>query len=108
MRILHRALNKDDVSYNTVQTALGYQCTISLPSLPGEWGGFAWAGEVANKKKEAEENAAKHALEALRADPGMLAALETPAIKKPNPGKFGGGKFGGGGKGKWSGGSYGF
>lgn len=98
MRIVHKALNKDDIVYNTVQTALGYQCTISVPCLPGEWGTFAWAGEVDNKKKQAEENAAGHALNALRADPGMCASLDTPTVKKLNPGKWFGSK-GGGGKG---------
>lgn len=83
MRILHRALNKDDVVYSTVQTALGFQCTISMPALPGDWGGLAWAGEVANKKKEAEQHAARHAVTALRADPQMLQAMETPPSKVP-------------------------
>lgn len=83
MRILHRALTKEDVQYNTVQTALGFQCTISLPSLPGEWAGYAWAGEVANKKRDAEEHAARHAVEALRADPTMASAMDTPPTKMP-------------------------
>lgn len=102
MRILHRALTKEDVQYNTVQTALGFQCTISLPSLPREWSTYAWAGEVANKKKDAEEHAARHAVEALRADPIMAKAMDTPPNKVA--------KTGGGGKGyapSYGGGCYG-
>lgn len=113
MRILHRALTKDDVQYNTLQTALGFQCTISLPSLPGEWAGFAWAGEVANKKKDAEEHAARHAVEALRADEGMSVAMDTPPTKAPKTtgkgkGSHDKGGYGGYGGGYDKGGGYGY
>lgn len=105
MRILHRTLAKEDVQYNTLQTALGFQCTISLPSLPGEWASYAWAGEVANKKKDAEEHAARHAVEALRADEGMSQLMDTPPAKAP---KTSGKSYGkGGGYGKSYGKSYG-
>jgi len=110
-RILKRTLTKEDVQCNTVSTALGFQCTLSLPAMPGEWGGYAWAGEVANKKKDAEENAARHAVAALRADAEMCLAMDTPPAKaaKTNNGKgkgkgnwgkgWGMGFWGGGGKG---------
>merc|ERR1712194_162608 len=56
MRILKKTLTKEDVVFNTVSTALqngpggncifnsgraalGFQSTVSVPSLPGEWGG---------------------------------------------------------------------
>jgi len=111
MRILHRTLTKDEIQYNTVSTALGFQCTISLPSLPAEWGGYAWAGEVANKKKDAEENAARHAVEALRADASMSLAMDTPPVKASKPNFKGTGKgfgFGSWGKGAWGGGGKGY
>jgi len=110
MRILHRALAKEDLQYSTVPVEGGFQCTISCPALPGEWGGFAWAGEVASQKKAAEENAATQALEALRADPSMNQAMETPPVKKTNTNWKGGGKGKGGGdkgKGKGKGGGWG-
>merc|ERR1719215_1160706 len=69
MRLLKRPLTKDDVCKNTVQTSLGYQCTISLPGMPGEWAGMAWAGEVAATQKDAEEHAARYALAAIEGDP---------------------------------------
>lgn len=76
MRILKQPLRKsEDVHYSSVQTALGYQCTVSLPGLPPEWSPLAWAGEVAGKKKRAEENAARHAVAALLAHPAVVAAL---------------------------------
>jgi len=96
MRIMKKTLTKEDVVFNTVSTALGFQSTVSVPFLPAEWGGFAWAGEVATKKKEAEENAAQQAVAALRADPAMCQAMDTPPVK-PNKG-FGKGKSKGFGK----------
>lgn len=76
MRYLRQTPSKDDLVYSTVQTALGFQCTVTMPCLGGEWTGLGWAGEVADKKKQAEENAAMQALEALSADPEFMAGTE--------------------------------
>eukprot|EP00429_Kryptoperidinium_foliaceum_P098354 CAMPEP_0176235282 /NCGR_PEP_ID=MMETSP0121_2-20121125/26758_1 /TAXON_ID=160619 /ORGANISM="Kryptoperidinium foliaceum, Strain CCMP 1326" /LENGTH=318 /DNA_ID=CAMNT_0017574699 /DNA_START=164 /DNA_END=1120 /DNA_ORIENTATION=- len=75
MRLVRRPVSKGDVNFHTVQTAVGFQCTISMPCLPGDWGGLAWAGEVASKKKQAEENAAQQAVNAIEADPEMMAQI---------------------------------
>lgn len=108
MRILRRALGKEDVAYETVQTPDGFQSTISLPTMPGEWSQLAWAGEAAPKKKDAEENAARHAVEALRQDASMSSVIDTPTSKaaKTVSGCKGPGDFGGksGGKGGFWGG----
>jgi len=86
MKILKRPLQKEDMSKSIEKTELGYQCTISLLGLPSEWSGLAWAGEVAQQEKDAVENAATYALQALQADPtfaGVLAQVKPPAAKKP-------------------------
>mmetsp|Transcript_58451 Transcript_58451/g.148169 ORF Transcript_58451/g.148169 Transcript_58451/m.148169 type:complete len:401 (-) Transcript_58451:50-1252(-) len=86
MRILKRPLTKDDVCKNTVQTSLGYQCTISLPGMPGEWAGLAWAGEVAPNQKEAEEHAAKYALDAINKEPSFSIMMTEKPAKVPRTG----------------------
>lgn len=65
MKLLKRPMQKGEVVYETHQTPIGYQSTVRLPCLPGEWGELAWAGEVAQQQKHAEQNAAKEALEAV-------------------------------------------
>mmetsp|Transcript_84253 Transcript_84253/g.235969 ORF Transcript_84253/g.235969 Transcript_84253/m.235969 type:complete len:349 (-) Transcript_84253:57-1103(-) len=97
MRYMRRPLAQGDLVYSTVQTALGFQCTVTMPCLTGEYEGLGWAGEVAGKKKEAEENAAFQAFEALSADPAF-AETATKTVKK---GKSGKGKEKGKGKGGW-------
>jgi len=87
MKILRRPVTKEDVVKTTIKTALGHQCTISIPALPAEWSGLAWAGEAAPNSKDAEESAATYALEALSADPSFAMLLQAP--KAPaKKGKF--------------------
>uniref|UniRef100_A0A7S2QGQ9 DRBM domain-containing protein n=1 Tax=Zooxanthella nutricula TaxID=1333877 RepID=A0A7S2QGQ9_9DINO len=81
MRVLKRALTKDDVDYSTAQTGGGFQTTLSMPCLEGEYAGLQWAGELATKKKVAEENAANQAVQTLTADPVICAALAAPSAK---------------------------
>lgn len=81
MRLLKRPLTKEDVTKNTVQTSLGYQCTISLPGMPGEWAGLAWAGEVAPNAKDAEDHAARYALEAINNDPTFQQLMQERPMK---------------------------
>lgn len=92
-RILKRHMTKEDIQKSTVQAGTGHQCTISLPCLPDQWATMAWAGEVAENAKLAEENAAKHALEALKADATYGPMLEgtAPVAKPAKAQKTGGG-----------------
>lgn len=104
-RILKRPLTKDDILCQNVSTGNGFQCTLSLPGMPGEWGSQAWAGEVAGTHKVAEESAASYAFAALQSDPlygPVILAPKSAAPKKPygkGGGGFGGGMGKGGGKG---------
>jgi len=65
MKLLKRPLTKGEILYETNNTAQGFQSTVRLPCLPGEMGELAWAGEVAPQTKQAEQNAAAQALEAI-------------------------------------------
>lgn len=106
MKITRRALTKEEIVFQTVQTVSGYQCTVSLPCLPNEWSTMAWAGEVADTKKVAEQFAAKYALDAIKVDPQLSALANAPNAKSQKTGKGKGGSKGGdwskGGGGDWS------
>jgi len=78
MKILNRSMTKEDYSKTTVQTEFGYQCTLSIPALPGHWAALAWAGEAAENEKAAEESAAVFALQALQADPTFVQLMTGP------------------------------
>jgi len=112
-RILRRPLTKEDTVFQSVQTVGGFQCTLSMPGLPGEWASLAWAGEVGTNDKQAQDNACLQAMNAIQSDPSFAAQLAAPKVVKQNPnkGKGKGGCFGKGkgkGKGKFDGGKGGF
>mmetsp|Transcript_33646 Transcript_33646/g.96616 ORF Transcript_33646/g.96616 Transcript_33646/m.96616 type:complete len:495 (-) Transcript_33646:125-1609(-) len=90
MRLLRRPIRPDDVAAQTIQTALGWQSTLAVPGLPEPWQTMAWAGEVAASPKEAEEHAAKHAVDAVRADPLLSQGLGNLSTSNP---LVGGGGF---------------
>jgi len=103
MKLLKRPMQKGEVLYETVQTPVGFQSTVRLPCLPGELGGLTWAGEVAQQQKQAEQNAAGQALEAINANPELTAVLAQPtggAARQAVGGELGGCQKGFKGKGK--------
>lgn len=67
-KLLRKPLSKTDVVYETEKIeGVGYQSTIKLPCLPGEWGdSMSWAGEAFAKKTDAEHSAASIACAALK------------------------------------------
>merc|ERR1712110_1164365 len=73
MKIARRALQKGETTYTTHQTRGGYQATVKLTCLPGEWAEKVWAGYESNTKQTAEQSAAEIALTALAEDPEMSA-----------------------------------
>mmetsp|Transcript_116265 Transcript_116265/g.328906 ORF Transcript_116265/g.328906 Transcript_116265/m.328906 type:complete len:283 (-) Transcript_116265:12-860(-) len=96
-KIVRRVMDKGDVVYETYEAGGGFQATVALPGLPGTLGGQVWAGEVRSKKVDAEQSAAGFALEAIKADPDMMAAFNAPPKPKNYPSKGKGkskGKFG--------------
>jgi len=86
-RILRRPLTKDDCKYETAKIGEGFQTTVSLPGLQGQWSQLAWAGELGETEKQAQENAAAHAVAALQADPTYgpmtLVAAKPAGAKQP-------------------------
>jgi len=87
MRLCRRPLQKGETVYTTSQAAGGYQGTVALPCLPGEWAEKTWAGEVAATKPLAEQNAAAQALADLREDPELASKASVPAASKKGKGK---------------------
>jgi len=66
-KILRKPLTKADVEYETENIeGVGFQSTIRLPCLPGEWASMSWAGEAFPKKTDAEHSAASIACDALK------------------------------------------
>merc|ERR1712060_952430 len=76
----------------------GFQSRVSLPGLPPPWNAEVWAGEVQQKKADAEQSAAGIALAAIKSDPSLVAAYSKPP--KPNQWILNGGLSKGKGKGK--------
>lgn len=106
MKILRRAMTKGEIVWDTQKVASGYQCTCSVPSLPGEYATTGFTGDVMEKSKDAEQSAAGYAVETLLADPELAQLMASPGAQQ-NKAKAGGwgapkgkGKGKGGGKGK--------
>lgn len=92
-RIVKHPLSKDSTIYEIQAVAGGYQATLSLPCLPGQWQTDLWVSKVCAKKKDAETSAAAAALASILGDPQFFSLLSMP---KPNTQLR---KGGGGGKG---------
>merc|ERR1719219_1397329 len=92
MKLLKRPMRKGEVLYETHNTARGFQSTVRLPCLPGEMGELAWAGEVAQQQKQAEQNAAAQALEAVNQKIDFLQATIPGPSRKDNSSAKGGAK----------------
>lgn len=82
MKLCRRPLQKGETLYTTAAVAGGFQGTVALPCLPGEWGEKSWAGEVAATKPLAEHNAAAQALADMREDPELASKAAVPAASK--------------------------
>lgn len=90
MKLCKRLLTKTDTVYTCSPTRNGYQATVQLACLPGEWATRVWAGLECSTKQKAEQSAAEQALFDLQSDPEILAEAAKPK---------GGGKGSGMGKG---------
>lgn len=90
MKIAKRHLQKGETCYDSIKVAGGFQATVKLIALPGEWGGRCWAGEVCRSKQKAEQSAAEIALSQLEADPELADEVAKPNVKGKGKGKVGG------------------
>merc|ERR1711971_709234 len=58
-KILKRVLSKTDVVYESEKVeGVGFQATVKLPCLPGDWNSLSWTGEAYAKRTDAEHSAA--------------------------------------------------
>jgi len=78
MKISKRYLHKGETVYESQKVTGGYQATVKLAALPGEWSGRAWAGEVCATKQKAEQSAAEIALQQILSDPDLVAEADRP------------------------------
>jgi len=99
MRIKKGPLTKGETLYASQKTTGGYQATVTLKCLPGEWAEAVWAGEVQSTKQLAEQSAATIALQMIEQNP-ELAELSKEVPKVQKKGNFKGGKGKGKGYGK--------
>jgi len=101
MRIAKRYLEKGETTYECRKVPGGYQATVRLSALPGDWKDRLWAGQVFTTKQKAEQSAAEIALKQISEDK----ELSEEASRPKGSGKGGGGKGGHGGSGKdgWAG-----
>lgn len=100
-KIIKRFPQKGETEYNCLKVPNGFQGTVKLDALPGEWKGRTWAGHVCATKQKAEQSAAEIALADIEADPTLkeVAAKPKGGGKGKGKGKKGGGK--GKGNGNW-------
>eukprot|EP00440_Ansanella_granifera_P057876 gb/GFBE01062738.1/.p1 GENE.gb/GFBE01062738.1/~~gb/GFBE01062738.1/.p1 ORF type:complete len:310 (+),score=54.25 gb/GFBE01062738.1/:1-930(+) len=94
-KIIRRTMDKNDCTYETNQVDGGFQATVRTPCLPGVWANRAFAGEVHQRKQDAEQSAAGIALAAIQRDVSLMAKYAAPPKVKtwtPNGGGKGKGK----------------
>jgi len=99
MKIAKRYLQKGETMYESLRVTGGYQATVKLGALPGEWADRCWAGEVCSTKQKAEQSAAEIALNQILADPELSEEANKPKGKGVTEGGKGKGK---GKKGYWA------
>jgi len=87
MQIAKRYLQKGETCYESVKVSGGFQATVMLTCLPGEWGARRWAGEVLSSKQKAEQSAATIALAQLETDPELSEEAAKPKGKGRGKGK---------------------
>eukprot|EP00927_Polykrikos_kofoidii_P046216 TRINITY_DN40427_c0_g1_i1.p1 TRINITY_DN40427_c0_g1~~TRINITY_DN40427_c0_g1_i1.p1 ORF type:complete len:384 (+),score=67.70 TRINITY_DN40427_c0_g1_i1:51-1154(+) len=68
MRLSRGFLKKGETVFTTNQVIGGFQATVTISSLPGEWAKKVWAGEVCSSKQAAEQSAASIILAQIEAD----------------------------------------
>eukprot|EP00928_Gymnodinium_smaydae_P037798 TRINITY_DN26192_c0_g3_i1.p1 TRINITY_DN26192_c0_g3~~TRINITY_DN26192_c0_g3_i1.p1 ORF type:complete len:358 (+),score=68.63 TRINITY_DN26192_c0_g3_i1:70-1074(+) len=106
MKIIKKFPQKGDTVYTCMNVKGGFQATVGLTGLPGEWATRQWAGHVCSTKQKAEQSAAEQALMQLSTEPELVEEANKPkgGTKKAQ----GKGSGAGGGKSKGKGGWGGF
>merc|ERR1712232_1518364 len=92
MRICRRPLRKGETVYETKNTPGGFQSTVTLNCLPGEWSGACWAGEPTRQRHLADCKAASAALASIADIPALAHLATNDLYKKRDFGSKGKGK----------------
>lgn len=92
MKIAKRYLQKGETVYECKKYAGGYQATVKLSALPGDWGNRLWAGHVTSTKQKAEQSAAEIALQQISEDKELAEEAAKPKGAGKGKGKGGKGK----------------
>mmetsp|Transcript_31428 Transcript_31428/g.90736 ORF Transcript_31428/g.90736 Transcript_31428/m.90736 type:complete len:340 (-) Transcript_31428:149-1168(-) len=87
MKIAKRYLQKGETVYESLKVTGGYQATVKLGALPGEWAQRCWAGEVCSTKQKAEQSAAEIALSQVLGDSTLSEEAAKPKDRVPKAGK---------------------
>uniref|UniRef100_A0A7S1WLG1 DRBM domain-containing protein n=1 Tax=Alexandrium catenella TaxID=2925 RepID=A0A7S1WLG1_ALECA len=101
MRIAKRYLQKGETVYECRKVPGGYQATVKLSALPGEWKDRLWAGQVFTTKQKAEQSAAEIALMQISEDQDLSEEAAKPKGTGKGKGKGKGKGFGKGGGKSW-------
>merc|ERR1712188_58012 len=91
MKVTQSPLQTGSIVYDTVKVQNGYQCTVSMPVLGGEYLTTGFTGNVCAQNIEAENNAAEVAVEAVQSDlmkegidiSDLVNSTSQPVPKKP-------------------------
>jgi len=78
MKIAKRYLQKGETAYECKKYTGGYQATVKISALPGEWGERAWAGHLCSTKQKAEQSAAEIALAQIEEDKELAEEASKP------------------------------
>lgn len=87
-KILRRSPAKGEVAYIVNVIAPGqHQATVQISTLPDEWSGKAWAGELKPTPQEAEQSAAEQALKDVQSMAPVEKEKKQSAPREPKEGK---------------------
>jgi len=78
MQIAKRYLQKGETVYECGRVPGGYQATLRLTALPGDWKDRLWLGQVYTTKQKAEQSAAETALKQISEDKELKEEASRP------------------------------
>jgi len=89
MQIVKRYLQKGETAYESRKVPGGYQATVQLSALPGDWKDRLWTGQVFTTKQKAEQSAAEMALKQISEDEELKEEASRPKSKGSSSAKGG-------------------
>eukprot|EP00746_Dinoflagellata_sp_MGD_P133414 gnl/MRDRNA2_/MRDRNA2_67099_c0_seq1.p1 gnl/MRDRNA2_/MRDRNA2_67099_c0~~gnl/MRDRNA2_/MRDRNA2_67099_c0_seq1.p1 ORF type:complete len:315 (+),score=55.76 gnl/MRDRNA2_/MRDRNA2_67099_c0_seq1:2-946(+) len=92
MKITRSKIEQGHIVYDTNKVKAGFQSTVIVPVLGGDFEDTGFTGEVRSTTKEAEQSAAEYAVEAIQSEPSCQLALSAAAASPIGKGGRKGGK----------------